>query len=93
MPDQISRTLANRAVQPTEKQGPSKFEESVRSSGCCRTLIQVPAADTPQAVARSFGELFDAITSQMGLPDLPSEQRQNLIARLVEDPVIKALIR
>jgi len=50
------------------------------------------ASGNPSPVAGSLGELVNAITSQMGVPDLPSEQKENLIARLAEDPVVKGLI-
>ena len=39
-----------------------------------------------------LGNLVDAVTSQMGVDNLPDEQRQNAVARLADDPVVKSLI-
>jgi len=83
------------AGKPTIDRTPES-DGSIDATVLAAQLVQsARAAQTsgnPSWAAGSWGELVNAITSQMGLPDLPSEHRQNLITRLAEDPVVKGLI-
>jgi hypothetical protein len=50
------------------------------------------ASGNTGSLAAPLGDLVKAVTSQMGMPELPQEQRQNLAAKLADDPVVKNLI-
>ena len=44
------------------------------------------------AITGHLGDLVNAVTSQMGMENLPNEQRQSMVAGLADDPVVKSLI-
>jgi len=82
--------------QPPAAVAPQAESETPPTAKLAAQLVQsgrtAQASGNPSPVAGSLGELVNAITSQMGVPDLLSEQKENLIARLAEDPVVKGLI-
>lgn len=44
------------------------------------------------SIAAPLGDLVNAVTSQMGVKNLTDEQKQSVVARLADDPVVKSLI-
>jgi hypothetical protein len=75
------------AGSPTELPSPAAI--------AARLIQDARATRTPadsQTISGALGELVNSLTAQMGMPNLPAEQRDQLAARLADDPVVKSLI-
>jgi hypothetical protein len=78
---------APKAVTQPETPTPAKLAAQLVQSS--RTAA---ASGTNSSLAPQLSQLVNALTSHMGMPELPKEQQQHLVAQLSEDPVVKTLI-
>lgn len=104
-PPPIDRTPDSSTAEGTKK---NSFEASrklpladgsveVPTAGSIATqLVQdargARASGKDAALATPLNNLLNAVAAQMGVANLPNEQRQKLIAQLENDPVVRSLI-
>ena len=84
---QPQSTVAQPGQPPTAKSGAAIAAQLVQDARTAKTAGNVPS------IAAPLGDLVNAVTSQLGVENLPGEHRQSLVAQLADDPVVKSLIR
>lgn len=95
----IDRTLADnhtadasRKPFPSPNAPPSSEPQTATPVNIATQLVQNARAGNSASTGPALGDLINAQMAQMGLPALPAEQQQRLIAQLADDPVVKGLI-
>jgi hypothetical protein len=90
---QPANTTKKEAFQPAAV---APHQESPSAAQIATQLVQnarrAQGSGSEPSIAAPLSDLVNAVTAQMGMPELPNEQRQNLITRLADDPVIKNLL-